>query len=105
MIRRPPRSTLFPYTTLFRSHQGGDRDERDAVPHKLLLVGVVAPVRAGGGPAIGYQLSAVATIGSGKTRRRSCPGGHAINRSAVLVWTRCYSRLIPCLRMIFNKLA
>src|SRR2546427_9603301 len=23
MIRRPPRSTLFPYTTLFRSHQGG----------------------------------------------------------------------------------
>src|SRR3712207_8639984 len=26
MIRRPPRSTLFPYTTLFRSaHFGGDR--------------------------------------------------------------------------------
>src|SRR5256885_9556942 len=26
MIRRPPRSTLFPYTTLFRSgHSGGDR--------------------------------------------------------------------------------
>src|SRR2546425_5870650 len=23
MIRRPPRSTLFPYTTLFRSHSGG----------------------------------------------------------------------------------
>src|SRR5256885_12641350 len=23
MIRRPPRSTLFPYTTLFRSHWGG----------------------------------------------------------------------------------
>src|SRR2546426_8536673 len=23
MIRRPPRSTLFPYTTLFRSHAGG----------------------------------------------------------------------------------
>src|SRR2546430_12885571 len=22
MIRRPPRSTLFPYTTLFRSHMG-----------------------------------------------------------------------------------
>src|SRR5258708_29383049 len=34
MIRRPPRSTLFPYTTLFRSHRGfrahraGGRDER-----------------------------------------------------------------------------
>src|SRR3712207_6877385 len=25
MIRRPPRSTLFPYTTLFRSGRGGDR--------------------------------------------------------------------------------
>src|SRR3712207_6860203 len=43
MIRRPPRSTLFPYTTLFRSHQdlrGRElahqvRDERDraADPH------------------------------------------------------------------------
>src|SRR3712207_7452690 len=29
MIRRPPRSTLFPYTTLFRS--GGEGDKRDAV--------------------------------------------------------------------------
>src|SRR5258708_10651812 len=25
MIRRPPRSTLFPYTTLFRSPPGGER--------------------------------------------------------------------------------
>src|SRR5256885_10753954 len=25
MIRRPPRSTLFPYTTLFRSHRPGGR--------------------------------------------------------------------------------
>src|SRR2546430_4045611 len=25
MIRRPPRSTLFPYTTLFRSHMQGTR--------------------------------------------------------------------------------
>src|SRR5256885_8545662 len=25
MIRRPPRSTLFPYTTLFRSGDGGER--------------------------------------------------------------------------------
>src|SRR3712207_8959348 len=32
MIRRPPRSTLFPYTTLFRSpghHCGGQRHQRD----------------------------------------------------------------------------
>src|SRR5256885_2850756 len=33
MIRRPPRSTLFPYTTLFRSHGGGGsrgQEYRDA---------------------------------------------------------------------------
>src|SRR3712207_7423980 len=28
MIRRPPRSTLFPYTTLFRSHHPADREDR-----------------------------------------------------------------------------
>src|SRR2546429_7344348 len=28
MIRRPPRSTLFPYTTLFRSHSWGTRLSR-----------------------------------------------------------------------------
>src|SRR5258708_18375766 len=34
MIRRPPRSTLFPYTTLFRSrapprdHESGDQEQR-----------------------------------------------------------------------------
>src|SRR5687768_18101996 len=30
MIRRPPRSTLFPYTTLFRSHPFGRRERH---PH------------------------------------------------------------------------
>src|SRR5439155_23676110 len=27
MLRRPPRSTLFPYTTLFRSHREGQRED------------------------------------------------------------------------------
>src|SRR5258707_2873800 len=31
MIRRPPRSTLFPYTTLFRSHWGRRFDSRFVV--------------------------------------------------------------------------
>src|SRR2546426_7119913 len=30
MIRRPPRSTLFPYTTLFRSHAAGGAQDRGA---------------------------------------------------------------------------
>src|SRR3712207_9034473 len=29
MIRRPPRSTLFPYTTLFRSMEREERSDRD----------------------------------------------------------------------------
>src|SRR2546430_11243438 len=50
MIRRPPRSTLFPYTTLFRSHVGGrgratvaDRDgvgQRGARIHRIRVVGL-----------------------------------------------------------------
>src|SRR2546430_11671575 len=32
MIRRPPRSTLFPYTTLFRSSPGGSRARRVLFP-------------------------------------------------------------------------
>src|SRR3712207_7105907 len=32
MIRRPPRSTLFPYTTLFRSVRRSAADDADLVP-------------------------------------------------------------------------
>src|SRR5688572_31863051 len=32
MIRRPPRSTLFPYTTLFRSSRGGRDGARSTSP-------------------------------------------------------------------------
>src|SRR5689334_23707181 len=37
MIRRPPRSTLFPYTTLFRSL--GEAEVRDPVGHHAVLLG------------------------------------------------------------------
>src|SRR5438874_9915226 len=43
MIRRPPRSTLFPYTTLFRSGDGRDRGGQagaDPVPFWQGLAGV-----------------------------------------------------------------
>src|SRR5438046_10735704 len=39
MIRRPPRSTLFPYTTLFRSHEG--KSEREAMGRALEMLEVV----------------------------------------------------------------
>src|SRR2546426_7840405 len=34
MIRRPPRSTLFPYTTLFRSDRRGERREEQESPER-----------------------------------------------------------------------
>src|SRR2546422_5522408 len=42
MIRRPPRSTLFPYTTLFRSRAGPGR----ALPRAGVPQSVSGPVRA-----------------------------------------------------------
>src|SRR3712207_8291997 len=53
MIRRPPRSTLFPYTTLFRSPDEGRssrhgdvaRDARAAARPRRLPLRVVAPAR------------------------------------------------------------
>src|SRR3712207_8904089 len=38
MIRRPPRSTLFPYTTLFRSALGGD-DTGGIIWHPSIING------------------------------------------------------------------
>src|SRR5690348_18020511 len=45
MIRRPPRSTLFPYTTLFRSRQHhttfpGD-DDPEGYPAKMNMIGAI----------------------------------------------------------------
>src|SRR3712207_7384848 len=44
MIRRPPRSTLFPYTTLFRSDgrwrsHGGAGQGPDRMPHVIAVTG------------------------------------------------------------------
>src|SRR5438477_4173105 len=37
MIRRPPRSTLFPYTTLFRSHHDRDFQHHGPQPAQVLI--------------------------------------------------------------------
>src|SRR3712207_7786476 len=57
MIRRPPRSTLFPYTTLFRSHakqvQGQDLPRR----HQVLRVQETAYAHDDQARSPGYQRS------------------------------------------------
>src|SRR3712207_8302660 len=47
MIRRPPRSTLFPYTTLFRSRLGA-RAPLSQPPHERLLARAKAVLRGRG---------------------------------------------------------
>src|SRR5256885_12924063 len=50
MIRRPPRSTLFPYTTLFRSHRRQPLDQRGCCrPDRLGRAPRVLEVPGGGG--------------------------------------------------------
>src|SRR5687767_15252042 len=57
MVRRPPRSTLFPYTTLFRSAGGGEgaREERDhdrlagVLPQRPRGIGGAHPLPTGPG--------------------------------------------------------
>src|SRR2546422_4656561 len=52
MIRRPPRSTLFPYTTLFRSVVGNEQDRHAALavesPHERGGLHLVAQVEVSG---------------------------------------------------------
>src|SRR2546422_3583953 len=54
MIRRPPRSTLFPYTTLFRSPFDNPGIERAQERHDLMpdLIAAVDPRRVRGVRAI-----------------------------------------------------
>src|SRR2546429_4219233 len=55
MIRRPPRSTLFPYTTLFRSHKVGAAHWREMAERGEKMPVAIA---LGGDPASIYAASA-----------------------------------------------
>src|SRR3712207_8898577 len=58
MIRRPPRSTLFPYTTLFRSLEVGERlgeREPELVVGKLLGEDHAGHLVGGQGPPVEHR--------------------------------------------------
>src|SRR2546430_3915323 len=70
MIRRPPRSTLFPYTTLFRSQRAlaviliGSRTD-DTAAREALRAEIAAFTRSGGRTvAVGQDLLGVDTVRS-----------------------------------------
>src|SRR3712207_7015760 len=72
MIRRPPRSTLFPYTTLFRSRREGAGTHRPGRDRRTTALG--NPARAA--PAAGGAGGAVRRRG-----QRSRAGGNSRERS------------------------
>src|SRR2546425_8784573 len=61
MIRRPPRSTLFPYTTLFRSPRVKARNDRFEITHDR-RVGVGKPRRTAGQTTLGDEISEQASL-------------------------------------------
>src|SRR3712207_8942106 len=67
MIRRPPRSTLFPYTTLFRSAGRRVVDRRHRHRHRGSRATIEGVGEAVGAVEVGVRL--VADAGCGKGRR------------------------------------
>src|SRR3989454_11022735 len=78
MIRRPPRSTLFPYTTLFRScnryaaEQAGQQDKAMQVAKDAVIgavagaaVGAAGGAIAGGGKGAGKGAAIGGVLGAG----------------------------------------
>src|SRR5256885_13253539 len=80
MIRRPPRSTLFPYTTLFRSQR-----LLDVVAHQVELV-LPQPVRGVNGDLGGRQLKdqpATACVDPGDRKSTRLNSSHLVISYAV----------------------
>src|SRR5258707_14717740 len=64
MIRRPPRSTLFPYTTLFRSVIGGlASDQQNAISTSSIATFTSTQVSALGTNITATQIAAISTAG------------------------------------------
>src|SRR5256886_12625361 len=73
MIRRPPRSTLFPYTTLFRSPELVVRD-RSQGEHTHRMAVARLPARHSRAPRLGAS-------DGGRVARHDVQNVHATNRS------------------------
>src|SRR3712207_9156562 len=63
MIRRPPRSTLFPYTTLFRSHVVFSTHRCRGEPVKAAWSACAPGPEAGHGPSTSCNVTITLTLG------------------------------------------
>src|SRR2546427_6607385 len=71
MIRRPPRSTLFPYTTLFRSVPGRRLPERDREDRAVAVNHIQAQEQRDMQPRLGDReaLGVVRRLGAGQVQK------------------------------------
>src|SRR3712207_9314187 len=77
MIRRPPRSTLFPYTTLFRSYKGAlmvNDDEMFASFQRCAELGALPLVHAENGDVVASMTAKLLAEGN------NGPEAHAYSR-------------------------
>src|SRR5256885_10080300 len=86
MIRRPPRSTLFPYTTLFRS-----------TPSWLVALNVIAIAAAA--VVVAFALGAAGPAAVAKSVAEALAlGGHTVSSSRPLALVVTSAMLWLCLR-------
>src|SRR3712207_8628423 len=90
MIRRPPRSTLFPYTTLFRSVLAGGDEQRRVGPAGRGHQGQVGGVVVGAGDEADRVLRAGLDEGAGLGRSEE----HT---------SELQSRQFPAFRLLLSK--
>src|SRR5687768_17954018 len=73
MIRRPPSSTLFPYTTLFRSAPEGGRADRASRAQRAMRTALLASAL---GLSLGAAAPAMAQHGDRKSTRLNSSHGY-----------------------------
>src|SRR5258708_17808583 len=85
MIRRPPRSTLFPYTTLFRSVL--DPQGFVGLSEKTILIDSLAIMVAIVVPTIAATLAFAWWFRASNTRARHLPDWEYSGRIELIVWS------------------
>src|SRR3989442_11232473 len=101
MIRRPPRSTLFPYTTLFRSIGQGIVAGTVSVLLALVTVGVVLFVAL----RYGKAMSRIVTHGSSDRKSTRLNSSHVRISYAVFCLKKKKGRAASSGARLFSRLA
>src|SRR2546422_10027436 len=85
MIRRPPRSTLFPYTTLFRSRNNTVRKIRFSTAEVTTVVGEPALPGTDDGPAVTARFGSPQVVWGGGNYLYVTESGVPYNRSCKML--------------------